>query len=220
MWQEDPSFGVVILLVFRLCEIALEKCIKGALNRPVLVLNRLWQPLHATTAKRAITLLCLGHAKVVQTEGEAKYMVHDFSSWVDYTEDRLDDPRIHTVALSFSVPQIIVLDLYDQLPVREVKFSRQTIFQRDSHTCQYCRKTFPERELNLDHVLPKDKGGKTTWENIVTSCIKCNTRKANKLPREANMFPFNEPKRPRWKPLFGVDESELLDDVWREFVKT
>ncbi len=147
-------------------------------------------------------------------------MVHDFSSWVDYSADRKDDARIHTVSLEFSVPDIIVLDLYDALPVREVKFSRQTVFHRDSYTCQYCAKQLPEEDLNLDHVLPKDKGGKTNWENIVTSCIQCNTRKANKLPREANMFPLNKPKRPRWKPLFGVDESEVLDDVWKDFIKT
>ena len=145
-------------------------------------------------------------------------MVHDFESWVDHTGGDESKPQVHTVSLTFAVPDVVVLDLYDKLPSREVKFSRQTVFQRDGHTCQYCRKTFAEKDLNLDHVVPRDKGGKTTWENIVTSCIRCNTRKANKLPREASMFPANQPRKPRWKPLFGVDDSEVFDEKWRTFL--
>ncbi len=78
----------------------------------------------------------------------------------------------------------------------------------------------PELKLNLDHVIPKDKGGKTTWENIVTSCVKCNTRKANKLPKEAGMFPEAKPFAPRWRPLYGLRENGLGDESWEHFLHT
>ena len=91
----------------------------------------------------------------------------------------------------FLVPEIIVLSMYDRLPKNEVKFTRHNVFVRDRLTCQYCGQSFEPRELNLDHVVPRDKGGNTIWENVVTSCIRCNSRKANKLPHEARMFPLN-----------------------------
>lgn len=189
------------------------------LGNPVLVLNRLWQPLQTCSVRRALSLLCLDHAKVVQTEGEAKYMTHDLASWAEYS--RLaghGDPVVHSPSVTLRVPSIIVLESYDQMPKREVKFSRENVFERDSHTCQYCRKKMPARELNLDHVIPRDKGGRTTWTNIVTSCIRCNTRKANKLPREANMFPMNSPTRPNWRPLYGVGENQAVSHAWSDFI--
>ncbi len=67
--------------------------------------------------------------------------------------------------------KVIVLAMYDKLPSKEVKFTRHNVFLRDHYTCQYCHEKFGEKELNLDHVMPRDKGGRTTWENIVTSCM-------------------------------------------------
>jgi 5-methylcytosine-specific restriction endonuclease McrA len=191
------------------------------LERPVLVLNRLWQPVHTCSVRRALKLLCLGHAQVVQTEGEARYQTHDIRSWVQYSiDDDSSSPLeefIHSVKVALRVPKIIVLAIYDRLPRKEVKFTRQNVFLRDSHTCQYCAKVFPESDLNLDHVFPRDRGGKTTWENIVTSCIPCNTRKANRLPREAGMRLLNEPRIPKWRPLFGF-KKQASEQVWQEFI--
>ena len=190
------------------------------LERPVLVLNRLWQPVHTCSVKRALKLLCLGHAQVVQTEGEARYQTHDIGSWVEYSGDgapTVAEEVIHSVKVALRVPKIIVLAIYDRIPRKEVKFTRQNIFLRDRHTCQYCKKVFAESKLNLDHVMPRDRGGKTEWENIVTSCISCNTRKANRLPREAGMSLLKEPARPRWRPLFGMKERSA-DETWKEFI--
>ena len=69
-----------------------------------------------------------------------------------------------------------------------------------------------------DHVLPRDKGGRTTWENIVTSCIRCNTRKANKLTHEVNMHPLRKPAAPRWRPMFGLREHGGTDESWTHFI--
>ncbi len=189
----------------------------GALEQPVLVLNRLWQPIQTTSARRAVKLLFLGHAQVVQTEGEAKFQTHDLDSWVEHSSDSMVGDLIRTVKLAIQVPKIIVLGLYDKLPRMEVKFSRQNVFLRDKHTCQYCVKTLPAEELNLDHVMPRDKGGETSWENIVTSCIRCNTRKGNRLPAEVNMIPKNKPVAPRWRPLYGFAEAKH-DVAWSHFL--
>lgn len=189
------------------------------LTTPVLVLNRLWQPVQTCSVKRALKLLCLGHAEVVQTEGEMKYQTHSLSSWVEHSVTEVATEVIRSVRVAMMVPKIIVLAAYDRLPRMEVKFSRQNIFLRDKHTCQYCCNRLPEKKLNLDHVIPRDKGGKTTWENIVTSCIKCNTRKANKLVHEANMKLLREPSRPRWRPLFGMKQDSDPHKSWEQFIQ-
>ncbi len=190
----------------------------AVLELPVLVLNRFWQAVHTCSARRAVHLLCLGHAQVVQVEGEEKFQTHDLGSWIGYSADSAAEEVIHGVRVTLRVPKIVVLGIYDRLPRLEVKFTRRNVFLRDKFTCQYCTKVLPEGQLNLDHVLPRDKGGRTTWENIVTSCIRCNTRKANKLPHEANMHPLRKPIAPRWRPLFGMHENGLGDESWSHFI--
>jgi 5-methylcytosine-specific restriction endonuclease McrA len=189
-----------------------------SLDCPVLVLNRLWQPIHTCSVRRALRLVCLGHAQIVQTDGEARYQTHDLLSWEEHSSAHLTGEMIRTVRHVFRVPRIIVLAAYDRIPRKEVKFTRQNIFLRDKFTCQYCGKDFPERDLNLDHVVPRDKGGKMTWENIVTSCIRCNTRKANKLAHEVGMGLLRQPRAPRWRPLFGTEFEDPADESWAQFL--
>ncbi|BCX49679.1 restriction endonuclease [Haloferula helveola] len=185
-----------------------------------MVLNRFWQPVQTCSARRALKLLCLGHAQALQTEGEEKFRTHDFSSWAEYSESGAVKELVHSVSIVLGVPRIIVLSLYDKFPRLQVRLTRRNVFLRDQFTCQYCAKEFSEPELNLDHVMPRDKGGRMTWENIVTSCIRCNTRKANKLPKEANMHPLKKPVTPKWRPIFGLrGYNGSPDDSWRHFLE-
>ena len=104
------------------------------LELPVLVLNRLWQPVHTCSVKRALKLLCLGHAQVVQTEGESRYQTHDIGSWVKYSVEKPSEPAaelVRSVKWVVEIPKIIVLSIYDRLPRKEVKLTRQNIFLRD-----------------------------------------------------------------------------------------
>lgn len=191
------------------------------LNNPVLVLNRLWQPVNICTARRAFSLLYLGHAEVVHTDGKNNFFTHDIESWMSSTSGATQMEVVRTISASFGIPAIIVLHLFDRLPKKDVKFTRQNIFERDDHECQYCGKNFESKQLNLDHVVPRDKGGKNSWENIVTSCIRCNTRKANKMPHEARMFPRKEPKAPTWRPFMCLAEKTARRKVhpsWRHFL--
>ena len=193
------------------------------LDKQVLVLNRLWQPVNTCSARRAFTLLFLDHAQVVDCDQNQVFSTHDTESWIRHSSALPAARRgelVHSVSQVFLLPKIIVLQSFDRLPKKEIKFTRENVFQRDGFTCQYCDITFEMKELNIDHVIPRDKGGKTTWENVVCSCIRCNTKKANKLPAEANMFPRQKPAAPRWRPFLSGNRhaQQQYDDAWRHFL--
>jgi 5-methylcytosine-specific restriction endonuclease McrA len=93
---------------------------------------------------------------------------------------------------------MIRLTKYDRLPQRTVRFTRKNIFEHYDYRCAYCGKKFKSKELNFDHVVPRSHGGKTGWDNIVPSCYGCNTRKADRTPREAGMKMYYLPSKPKW----------------------
>ena len=188
------------------------------LDRQVLVLNRLWQAINVCTVRRAFTLLCQGHAQVVNADGANNFFTHDFESWHELSQREPEDEMVHTISFKIRVPRVIVLMLFDRMPKKEVKFTRHNIFERDKNTCQYCGKVFDRRDLNLDHVIPRDKGGATTWENIVCSCIPCNTRKGNRLPHQVHMHLIKKPVRPKWRPFVHITFDSQVHDSWRHFI--
>ncbi len=187
------------------------------LNSQVLVLNRLWQAINVCSVRRAFTLLCAGHAQVVNADGR-NFSTHDFESWRSFSTQTPGDEMVHTISFKIRVPRVIVLLLFDRMPRKEVKFTRHNIFERDKNTCQYCGKHFERKDLNLDHIIPRDKGGATTWENIVCSCIPCNTRKGNRLPHEAHMKLIRKPERPKWRPFVHITFDSQLHESWRHFI--
>jgi 5-methylcytosine-specific restriction endonuclease McrA len=187
------------------------------LDQPVLVLNRLWQAVNICTVRRAFMLLCQGHAQVVNADG-SNFFTHDFQSWRTLSEEQPEEEMVHTISFRIRIPRIIVLLVFDRLPKKEVKFTRHNIFERDKNTCQYCGKVFERADLNLDHVIPRDKGGQTTWENIVCSCIRCNTKKGNHLPHEAGMHLIRKPTRPKWRPFIQITFGTPQHPSWRHFV--
>jgi 5-methylcytosine-specific restriction endonuclease McrA len=188
------------------------------LNAQVLVLNRLWQAVNVCTARRALTLLFQGHAQVVLGDQDGAFQTYDFSQWWHLSQEQPHPESIHAVSCRIRVPRVIMLLVFDRLPRKEVKFTRHNIFERDQNTCQYCGKTLDRQDLNLDHVIPRDRGGPTTWENIVCSCIPCNTRKANLTPHEAGMRLIRKPKRPKWRPFIEIRLNNHYHESWKHFV--
>ena len=188
------------------------------LNQHVLVLNRLWQAVNVCTVRRALTLLFEGHAQVVWTSGDGTFDTYDFRQWHDFSQQEPHPESIRTVAYKIRVPRVILLLLFDRLPKKEVKFTRLNIFERDRNTCQYCGRSCERKDLNLDHVIPRDRGGPTTWENIVCSCIACNTRKSNRTPFEAGLNLVRKPKRPKWRPFVQVNFTLHRHESWKHFV--
>ncbi|MBM3880156.1 MAG: HNH endonuclease [Verrucomicrobia bacterium] len=188
------------------------------LTQHVLVLNRLWQAVNVCTVRRALTLLFEGHAQVVFSDGDGSYQTYTFNEWRDLSQQEPHPESISTVSFKIRIPRVILLLMFDRLPKKEVKFTRHNIFERDKNTCQYCGRVFDRKDLNLDHVVPRDRGGPTTWENIVCSCIACNTRKANRMPQEAGMSLIRKPKRPKWRPFVQVSFALPYHDSWKHFL--
>src|SRR5881397_81517 len=135
-----------------------------SLNSQVLVLNRLWQAVNICSARRAFALVYAGHAQIVSSDETNNFLAHDFESWRDLSANAPDHEVVTTISFKIRIPRVIVLLVFDRLPKKEVKFTRHNVFERDKNTCQYCGHVFDRSELNLDHVLPRDKGGLTTWK--------------------------------------------------------
>lgn len=186
----------------------------------VLVLNRNWQAVNIVGVKRAFALLFQDHAKVIHSD-TGTFEVLDRDQWIEFSMTNPPQSKsdcIHTVRLSIRIPRILVLSEFDRLPVKEVRFTRDNIFERDNFTCQYCGEVFKPKELNLDHVIPRDRGGRTSWENIATSCVYCNSRKANRLPHEAGMRLIRKPQRPGWRPFVTFALNGNIDEAWSSFL--
>lgn len=181
------------------------------INSAVLVLNRYYQPVHVTSVKRAFSLLYQGVAKAI----DAQYRLYEFADWaaLSATQD-----CITTINRTIRVPRVLVLSAYDHLPRGRVRFSRLNIYARDNDTCQYCGKSLPRSDLNLDHVMPRSQGGKTTWENVVCSCVPCNLKKGGRTPEQAAMRLLKKPVRPRWTPLFRGATRKVTYREWLPFL--
>lgn len=188
------------------------------LNQQVLVLNRLWQAVNICTVRRALILLFQGHAQVVVSGPDGSFRTYDFNEWCDFSERDPGPDCVRTVSFRIRVPRIILLLVYDRLPKKEVKFTRHNIFERDKNTCQYCGRVFQRQDLNLDHVIPRDRGGPTTWENVVCSCLECNARKGNRTPQEAGMRLIRKPKKPKWRPFIQINLNLYQHDSWKHFI--
>jgi len=183
------------------------------LDTGVLVLNRVYQPIHITSVRRAFTLLYQGAAKAIDEE----FQLFDFDSWAALSVAVHQD-AIGGVGRRIRVPRVIVLMLYERIPRARVRFSRFNIYARDDNTCQYCGVRMPRADLNLDHVVPRYHGGATTWENVVCSCVPCNLRKGGRTPDEAGMRLLRFPARPRWTPMFRSATRRAFYREWRPFL--
>jgi 5-methylcytosine-specific restriction endonuclease McrA len=188
------------------------------MSSDVLVLNRQFYAVHITSWKRALTLLYLDHAQVVDEE----YRTYNFEDWRALSLRMKVHPAgfVTTPAFRIAVPEVIALKLYDRLPASDVKFTRRNIYEHYGYRCCYCGKKFGTQDLNLDHVVPRSRGGPTDWSNIVTSCIPCNLKKANRVPKEAGLKLLTPPTKPKWKGRSSlVLRANLpIRQSWQRFV--
>lgn len=163
-----------------------------------LVLDLGYQPHRIVSWQRAVTMLFQGKVEVVEEYDEEIY---------------------NGMTLTLRMPAVVRL-LRNVARKKAVKFSRMNVLTRDNWTCQYCGRHLPTRKLNYDHVIPKSQGGKTVWENIVTSCYPCNDRKRDQTPQQAGMRLRKPPVKPHSLPVvaFHIDASDSIPDAWRNFV--
>ena len=192
----------------------------SSLTKSALVLNRCWQPVNIISVRRAFGLLFSHHANIIHNNGD-NFRIMDGKMWMQESIKNISNQESEWVAtpkFRLKIPKILLLREYARIPVREPKLNRDNLFRRDGHRCQYTGKVYPPNCLNIDHVIPKAYGGKSTWENLVTSSIKANQRKANRLPHEAGLKLIRKPMRPKWR-IFTIDiASDSIDATWRYFI--
>ena len=163
----------------------------------VLLLNITYEPLKIVNWKKAITLLLLGKVEVLEEYGT----------------------EIHSVSFTVKLPSVIRLLRLVKRPNAAIKFSRQNIYARDKYHCQYCGKRFSSEDLTYDHVIPKSRGGKTKWTNIVTCCVQCNRRKGGHFPEEVDMELIRTPSRPKWLPALKITIGfKEIPKSWRDYL--
>jgi len=185
----------------------------SVLSQPTLVLNKAWAAIATTSVRHAVTLLYTGAARVIRPE---TYETHEFASWADLAIPP-DEPCLRTVSFQMRVPEVIVLTHYSGVPTQKATFSRRNLYKRDGNTCQYCGARPGTSELSIDHVVPRSRGGVSTWENCVLACVRCNSRKADRLLSEAGMSLLHRPRAPRWTPIMEVPIARVRQS-WRRFV--
>ena len=142
------------------------------MHAPVLVLNASYEPINVCAARRAIVLVLKGVAMAEEVNGHV----------------------MHSTRVAMRIPSVIRLLEYRRIPHQTRALSRKNILLRDRNTCQYCGLILPSSDLTLDHVIPRSRGGASTWENLVACCHDCNREKGNMLPHEAGVKLMREPR--------------------------
>ncbi|OIN58926.1 HNH endonuclease [Arsenicibacter rosenii] len=163
------------------------------MGRKVLILNQDYSALSICSVPKAFLLVFLNKAELVAES---------------------DQFKLRTVQAEFPMPTVIRLHRYVNLPYKGVMLTRQNIFKRDGHRCQYCGTT---EDLTLDHVMPKSRGGKTNWDNLTTACKRCNSKKGDYTPEEANLHIRQRPFKPSFL-LFLREFSGAVDASWMPFI--
>lgn len=164
------------------------------INLAVLVLNQNYEPLNVCHVRRAFVLLDRGKAEVLENG----------RGW------------LHSPSSTFAIPSVIRLIYLIKRPRRQPRLTRRDVFLRDGYTCQYCgRQT---RDLTLDHVIPRRRGGQHLWENVVAACRHCNHRKAGHTPQEAHMLLTREPNAPSTNGYSPFYHYLTVQEEWRKFI--
>ena len=196
--------------------------VASPLSSSVLVLNRFYMAVHVINVRRAIGLLFRELAEVIHLE-EGQYANYDFTSWREISALKSafrgpHDDWIQGVNFQLQVPRVIRLLSFDRVPKQALRFNRRNLFARDGNRCQYCGHGFPTSELSLDHVVPKSRGGDTSWENIVCACVSCNVRKGGRTPQEAHMKLIRAPVKPKRSPLLAMKLGNPKYESWKTFL--
>src|SRR5580693_5203847 len=144
----------------------------AAMHAPVLVLNASYEPINVCAARRAVILVLKGVAMMEEQNGHI----------------------LHAARVNMRVPSVIRLLEYRRIPHQTRALSRKNILLRDRNCCQYCGTILASGELTLDHVIPRSRGGNSSWENLVACCHPCNRKKGNRYPTEAGMKLMREPR--------------------------
>jgi 5-methylcytosine-specific restriction endonuclease McrA len=186
----------------------------GQLTKPALILNKNWIPIRVETVRKSLKYVFDDKAKIVDPK---TYEIYTFEEWitlpVSYNED-----YIVTSGGDIRVPTVILLKGYGKVPNHKVRLTRRNLLIRDHYRDQYTGELLSNKDATLDHVIPKSKGGKTTWTNLVIASKAINKKKADKTPHEAGLTLKRSPYEPTWNTFFTLYITEMPDD-WKNFLK-
>jgi 5-methylcytosine-specific restriction endonuclease McrA len=164
------------------------------LNEEVLILNQNYEPLTFCRLRRAVVLLYLGKAELIETYNGR--IIRSVNNWLP-------------------VPSVLRLNRFVKVNRREIPLTKRNILRRDNHQCQYCgKKTGP---MTADHVVPKGKGGSDSWENLVCACVECNTKKGNKPYSAVGLKLLRKPQKPSYLQ-FVISSRDKIPDEWRPYL--
>jgi 5-methylcytosine-specific restriction endonuclease McrA len=167
------------------------------MENAVLVLNQNYEPLHICNARRALVLVLGGKAEVLQED---------------------TDVHLHSTSHVYALPSVVRMMYLVRRPRPRVKLTRREVFLRDHYTCQYCGRV--THDLTIDHVLPKSRGGKHSWENLAAACKECNHRKGGRTPEEARMRLKRAPYEPHAGAYYAIQRrlTERPRADWEPFI--
>lgn len=183
----------------------------------VLVLNRSWQAINVTTPAHAFCQMMAESARGLDIASNDELVPVRWDRWMDL-EVRDHDAWVGTARGRIRIPTVIVLENFSRVPKRQPKFSARAIRERDGNRCQYTGRVLKPGEGNIDHVLPRSRGGETTWTNCVWACKNVNSRKADRTPREANLKLERVPARPSEIPMTYAIRNALGITDWQIFL--
>lgn len=183
----------------------------------VLVLNRNWQAINIRTPQDAFCQMATNVATGLEIEGENDIRPVTWDEWITLPI-RSQDNAVHTVRGAIRVPTVIVAVNFAKVPKKRPKLCAKNIRERDGNRCQYTGKLLKPDEGSLDHVLPRSRGGKDTWENLVWSCKEVNTRKADRLPHEAGLKLLSVPRAPKEMPVTALIRNAHGFAEWKLFL--
>lgn len=200
----------------------------AALNKPCLVLNKSWLPIGACTVRNALRLLVVDKVVIVDAE---TYETHSLENWLELPCIN-GDPSIITTHGKVKRPEVVRLKDFNRTPKRNVNFSKRNTYLRDNFYCQFCGKPLSMSEATIDHLMPRSRGGETSFYNCVTSCYPCNNKKDNRTAEQAGMklrrmikkdgelVPefYSRPTKPVWLPSF-LSKFGRCPDSWDKFIK-
>lgn len=183
----------------------------------VLVLNRHWQAIHVRTPAEAFCQMITNAATGLEIEGESCIRPVTWDEWLTLPI-RPQDEAVHTVRGPIRVPTVIVAVNYARVPKKRPKLCARSIRERDGNRCQYTGRLLRPDEGNLDHVVPRSRGGADSWENLVWSAKDVNQRKADRLPHEAGLRLLSVPRAPKELPVTALIRNDRGIAEWRLFL--
>lgn len=182
----------------------------------VLVLNKSWQAINVTSPSQAFSMMFSDSATGLDVQGEDNMVPLKWNEWIKL--EAPEDESIKTVRGLIKIPKIIILSNYNSVPKKRPRFTTRNIWERDGGICQYTGRKLTPNEGNIDHVIPKSRGGKTSWSNCVLSHKDVNTQKGDRTPSEAGLTLLKQPKEPNSMPTSVFIRNRYNIREWNPFL--